>query len=65
MRRPLLLGLFALLLTVAACGGGEGERAASKAERPRLENVAGIDAFAARVDAAKGKPRLILIFSPT
>lgn len=48
-----------LVLLVAGCGGN------SQTAAPTLQDIHGIRDLAARVDAAAGKPRLVLLLSPT
>jgi hypothetical protein len=47
------------MLLAAGCGGS------SQTVAPELSDVHGIRDLAARVDAAAGKPRLVLLLSPT
>jgi hypothetical protein len=57
VRRGLVL---LLVLVVAGCGGSS-----QTAAPPALQDIHGVGDLAARVDAAKGKPRLVLLLSPT
>lgn len=50
----LLLGLLATLMSVAGC-----------ARTPSLTDISSVDALKARFNADAGKPRIILLLSPT
>jgi len=59
--------MLAAVVVAAGCGGSDSETSAP-ATRPAKEavvEVAGLETVAQRFDADRGKPRLLLILSPT
>jgi hypothetical protein len=54
--------LLALLLAFSGCGGSDAESAGGDAAVTELTSV---DQLATAFDADKGKPRLVLLLSPT
>lgn len=62
-----LLTMLVAVAVVAGCGGSE-EVKGAPAEGTAVEGVvelAGLDPITQRFDADRGKPRLLLILSPT
>ncbi len=58
--------LVLLALFAAACGGGDDERRAGSADAaPTLTDVRRADDFAAAFDGDRGRPRLVVLMSPT
>jgi hypothetical protein len=63
MRRAARGALLVIAVLVAAgCGGSGGEQAAAPA---RVADLTSVDQFRAAFDAAAGRPRLVLLLSPT
>jgi hypothetical protein len=59
--RVVVCALVLLALVVAGCGSGEHANRTAQ----ELQDVSKIGDLAARFDASAGRPRLVLLFSPT
>ena len=60
-----LLAILAAVVLVAGCGGSK-EQAGGAAPSPsRVVELAGVGPFSQQFAADRGKPRLLLILSPT
>jgi ABC-type glycerol-3-phosphate transport system substrate-binding protein len=62
VRRLALLGV---ALVLAACGGGTDEKPDAAAPADGIENLDSILALRSDFEADAGKPRLVILFSPT